>query len=152
MQTPNSSGAGYIRYVDYSRDYNPPLAPHPINYNRNSLYSPVPLNNVDPRFSAAYGNPYLRVPSNARSVQNLYGSGNLTGDSQTNNINTNAPPGNAVPPGSGAGYQNNNLNVKPNNKNVIYQNRNNLSSSKIQSQYVVLPQSGGQQGIQGTHI
>ncbi|XP_066905947.1 irregular chiasm C-roughest protein [Halyomorpha halys] len=40
---------GYVPYVDYSRDYNPP--PPPVT-------SSPPQ--VDPRFSAAYGNPYLR--------------------------------------------------------------------------------------------
>ncbi|CAG7732524.1 unnamed protein product [Allacma fusca] len=56
---------GYVPYVDYTRDYNPPLG-------RNSVYSggilggggghsPQYLNNVDPRYSATYGNPYLRT-------------------------------------------------------------------------------------------
>lgn len=51
-------------YVDYSRDYNPPVT-------RNSLYSGMNgggglqyLNNVDPRYSATYGNPYLRTSNN----------------------------------------------------------------------------------------
>ncbi|XP_073987777.1 irregular chiasm C-roughest protein-like isoform X2 [Rhodnius prolixus] len=54
---------GYVPYVDYSRDYNPP--PPPV--------TSAPNNNcggggggggggvgVDPRYSAVYGNPYLR--------------------------------------------------------------------------------------------
>ena len=67
---------GYVPYVDYSRDYNPPLG-------RNSLYSgglvaaagggvmvgggisPQYLNNVDPRYSATYGNPYLRTSNSS---------------------------------------------------------------------------------------
>ncbi|ODM98984.1 Irregular chiasm C-roughest protein [Orchesella cincta] len=54
---------GYVPYVDYTRDYNPP-------HTRNSIYNgqagalqspPQYLNNVDPRYSATYGNPYLRT-------------------------------------------------------------------------------------------
>ncbi|XP_074028127.1 irregular chiasm C-roughest protein isoform X2 [Leptinotarsa decemlineata] len=94
---------GYVPYVDYSRDYNPPMMQPPISSSldptRESLQStrlqlnslqahqiPVsgsglPLNDlsdlhvshqsmpngglpsIDPRFSAAYGNPYLRNPN-----------------------------------------------------------------------------------------
>lgn len=49
---------GYVPYVDYARDYNPPPPPtsgapniHPVNGGVG----------VDPRYSAAYGNPYLRA-------------------------------------------------------------------------------------------
>uniref|UniRef100_A0A1B6LJR2 Ig-like domain-containing protein n=2 Tax=Graphocephala atropunctata TaxID=36148 RepID=A0A1B6LJR2_9HEMI len=49
---------GYVPYVDYTREYNPP-APLPAGV------SPVPpaipeTTDVDPRYSAVYGNPYLR--------------------------------------------------------------------------------------------
>ncbi|CAG9840321.1 unnamed protein product [Diabrotica balteata] len=94
---------GYVPYVDYARDYNPPMMQPPISssldHTRESLQStrlqlnslqnhqlPVsgsslPLNDlsdlhlshqsipngglpsIDPRFSATYGNPYLRNPS-----------------------------------------------------------------------------------------
>ncbi|KAK6623398.1 hypothetical protein RUM43_009250 [Polyplax serrata] len=56
---------GYVPYVDYSRDYTPPA----VENNRDSTavangqhslrLSTVPTG-VDPRYSAAYGNPYLR--------------------------------------------------------------------------------------------
>lgn len=96
---------GYVPYVDYSRDYNPPMMQPPITSSldpaRESLQSTrlqlnslqahqlavssagtLPLNDlseihmatpqnipngglsaIDPRFSATYGNPYLRNPS-----------------------------------------------------------------------------------------
>ncbi|KAG5897978.1 hypothetical protein JTB14_013552 [Gonioctena quinquepunctata] len=85
---------GYVPYVDYSRDYNPPIMQPPISSSldtRESLQStrlqlnslqahqiPVsgnslPLSDlhipngglpsIDPRFSATYGNPYLRNPN-----------------------------------------------------------------------------------------
>lgn len=47
---------GYVPYVNYSRDYNPPAA-------LPSGVSPVPggdPDTIDPRYSAIYGNPYLR--------------------------------------------------------------------------------------------
>lgn len=37
---------GYVPFVDYSREYNPPLAPPRSN------------NYIDPQYSATYGNPY----------------------------------------------------------------------------------------------
>jgi hypothetical protein len=43
---------GYVPYVDYARDYNPPP---PLDSSRESIPSLV-----DPRYSAIYGNPYLR--------------------------------------------------------------------------------------------
>ncbi|RZF42205.1 hypothetical protein LSTR_LSTR004354 [Laodelphax striatellus] len=54
-KTDGQNNNGYVPYVDYSRDYNPPPPP------------PAPTsvaattNGVDPRYSAAYGNPYLRT-------------------------------------------------------------------------------------------
>ncbi|XP_066254546.1 irregular chiasm C-roughest protein [Euwallacea similis] len=89
---------GYVPYVDYSRDYNPPLMQPPISTSMgseslqstrlqlNSLQghhlsgggngNTLPLNDlsdlhlsngsipgIDPRFSATYGNPYLRNPN-----------------------------------------------------------------------------------------
>lgn len=87
---------GYVPYVDYSRDYNPPMIHPPISsldqtrLQLNSLQShqiPVSVSNlplsdlndihmapnqiipngnipgIDPRFSATYGNPYLRNPN-----------------------------------------------------------------------------------------
>ncbi|XP_045462512.1 irregular chiasm C-roughest protein-like isoform X1 [Harmonia axyridis] len=87
---------GYVPYVDYSRDYNPPMMQPPITsmdptinqstrLQLNSLQShqlssganslqlndiPMSMPNgglpslgIDPRFSATYGNPYLRSSS-----------------------------------------------------------------------------------------
>ncbi|XP_054285221.1 irregular chiasm C-roughest protein-like [Macrosteles quadrilineatus] len=52
----NNQNNGYVAYLDYSRDYSPPT-PLPAGV------SPVPSDNtVDPRYSAVYGNPYLRHP------------------------------------------------------------------------------------------
>lgn len=72
---------GYIPYVDYSRDYNPPVAPTlQLNASRDSgLYgsSPQSLNDlgqgIDPRFRAGYANPYLRTSqSNLPPPQGVY--------------------------------------------------------------------------------
>ncbi|CAN8014760.1 unnamed protein product [Ixodes persulcatus] len=59
---------GYIPYVDYARDYNPPAPSLQLNASRDSgLYgsSPQSLNDlgqgIDPRFRAGYANPYLRT-------------------------------------------------------------------------------------------
>lgn len=87
---------GYVPYVDYSRDYNPPMMQPPISSSvgeslqstrlqLNSLQAhqltggSIPLNDmtqniittsgmsslgpIDPRYSATYGNPYLRGSS-----------------------------------------------------------------------------------------
>ncbi|CAG9816167.1 unnamed protein product [Phaedon cochleariae] len=69
---------GYVPYVDYSRDYTPPTMQPPIcpalesaHSARLQLADPPHLSlsangglpGVDPRFSAAYGNPYLRSGS-----------------------------------------------------------------------------------------
>jgi hypothetical protein len=62
---------GYVPFVDYSRDYNPP-----IELTRNSIYGSHILpphtsattmlnSNIDPRYSATYGNPYLRTSTNS---------------------------------------------------------------------------------------
>uniref|UniRef100_A0A1B6DD38 Ig-like domain-containing protein n=1 Tax=Clastoptera arizonana TaxID=38151 RepID=A0A1B6DD38_9HEMI len=56
-KTDGQNNNGYVPYVDYSRDYNPPPPP------ANVIGVQVPngdISGVDPRFSAAYGNPYLR--------------------------------------------------------------------------------------------
>lgn len=73
---------GYIPYVDYSRDYNPPpvAASLQLNASRDSgLYgsSPQSLNDlgqgIDPRFRAGYANPYLRTSqSNLPPPQGVY--------------------------------------------------------------------------------
>ena len=130
----NNSSAGYIQYVDYSREYNPPPPPPPINYNRNSIYSAAPtLNNVDPRYSATYGNPYLRLPSNNKNQSANSGGG---GTAQTNpNLNNS---------------------IGNNNKNAMYgqvgNNRSNPRNSNINSQYIMVPQTDTKFGVQGTHI
>ncbi|KAJ1521076.1 hypothetical protein ONE63_002782 [Megalurothrips usitatus] len=65
---------GYVPYVDYSRDYTPPpslsLLPPLSSMEAAHLGIPSsplgalgPLACVDPRYSAAYGNPYLRSSS-----------------------------------------------------------------------------------------
>lgn len=54
---------GYVPYVDYTRDYNPPP---PVESSRESLSavtsvaSVTGVPSIDPRYSAVYGNPYLR--------------------------------------------------------------------------------------------
>nr|CAH7764369.1 unnamed protein product [Callosobruchus chinensis] len=69
---------GYVPYVDYARDYTPPSAQPAVSQacvvTSESLQSArlqlLPLGelpnggppSVDPRFSATYGNPYLRQP------------------------------------------------------------------------------------------
>ena len=66
---PDVISTGYISYGHYVRDYNPPSGPETY---RNKIYEsngnqnlPTPaqpsvLNVSDPRFSATYGNPYLK--------------------------------------------------------------------------------------------
>lgn len=57
---------GYVPYVDYQRDYNPP----PLNETRNSFYGGIAR--VDPRYQAAYANPYLRSPSSTLPPPQAY--------------------------------------------------------------------------------
>ncbi|KAF4523433.1 hypothetical protein B566_EDAN010366 [Ephemera danica] len=72
-KTDGQNNNGYVPFVDYSRDYNPP-----IELQRNSIYSgshilppqvstaTTMLNStIDPRYSATYGNPYLRTSTNS---------------------------------------------------------------------------------------
>ncbi|KAE8737474.1 hypothetical protein FOCC_FOCC017062 [Frankliniella occidentalis] len=64
---------GYVPYVDYSRDYTPPpslslltpLDAHAAHLGLPAAHATLssPLACVDPRYSAAYGNPYLRTSS-----------------------------------------------------------------------------------------
>ncbi|CAL4130583.1 unnamed protein product [Meganyctiphanes norvegica] len=147
---PNNARGDYVQYVDYnSRDYNPPPPPPPANYNRNSAYSAAPLNNVDPRYSAAYGNPYLRIPSstNPAAVQNPYGTTgtkNIEPGVSTNQNFYNVPPNNTL----------NNMNQ---NNIATYgqigQNRNNLrSSGNMNNQYIMVPQGEPRHAVLGTHI
>ncbi|XP_014206544.1 irregular chiasm C-roughest protein-like [Copidosoma floridanum] len=81
-----SNNNGYVPYVDYSRDYMPPTSQGGMGASRESLSriassgilgskkiglssvnlggTPTPTNAptiIDPRFSATYGNPYLRM-------------------------------------------------------------------------------------------
>ncbi|XP_039280825.1 irregular chiasm C-roughest protein isoform X2 [Nilaparvata lugens] len=57
-KTDGQNNNGYVPYVDYSRDYNPPPPPPAPT----SVASSVTTGGgVDPRYSAAYGNPYLRI-------------------------------------------------------------------------------------------
>ncbi|KAK7788833.1 hypothetical protein R5R35_012822 [Gryllus longicercus] len=51
---------GYVPYVDYSRDFNPPP---PTTLGIESSRESLTMPNIDPRYSAAYGNPYLRNSS-----------------------------------------------------------------------------------------
>ncbi|XP_054285218.1 irregular chiasm C-roughest protein-like isoform X3 [Macrosteles quadrilineatus] len=56
-KTDGQNNNGYVPYVDYARDYNPPPPP------TSGAPTIQPANGgvgVDPRYSAAYGNPYLR--------------------------------------------------------------------------------------------
>ncbi|XP_067007432.1 irregular chiasm C-roughest protein isoform X2 [Anabrus simplex] len=50
---------GYVPYADYSRDYNPQPPPPPATTLESSRES-LTVQSIDPRYSAAYGNPYLR--------------------------------------------------------------------------------------------
>jgi len=72
----------YVPYVDYARDYNPAFGA--INNSQASLYSSnphagingmngIPLTGIDPRFSAAYGNPYLRSSTSSLPPPHLNG-------------------------------------------------------------------------------
>ncbi|XP_069956837.1 irregular chiasm C-roughest protein isoform X2 [Cherax quadricarinatus] len=159
----NNNSGGYVQYVDYSRDYNPP--PPPLNYNRNSSCSTgPPLNNVDPRYSAAYGNPYLRVPSSARSAQNIYGStGGIEygimppGAGTTHSSDTGSTPQNLYAVGALQNLNNNlnNMTVSSNSNTYghIGQSRNNLrSSANTNNHYIMVPQTDSRHGVHGTHI
>lgn len=147
---PSNNSGGYVQYVDYnSRDYNPPPPP-PVNYNRNSIYSTTPLNNIDPRYSAAYGNPYLRIPSTSPAAvpppQSIYGTttSNKNLDTAANQNIYNVPPNNTL----------NNMNQ--NNTGTYGQigtNRNNLrSSTNMNNQYIMVPQGEPRNTVHGTHI
>jgi hypothetical protein len=59
---------GYVPYGAYVRDFNPPFpGPDSSGYvTHKSL-----LNVSDPRYSAAYGNPYLRQVRNCLCSYNL---------------------------------------------------------------------------------
>ncbi|XP_050708930.1 irregular chiasm C-roughest protein-like [Eriocheir sinensis] len=159
-EQPNNTSGGYIKY--YSRDYDPPPPPPPLSFHRNSIYTttnapPTALNNVDPRYSAAYGNPYLKVPSLGRGgTPTLYGSsgGGLDGGTVTGGVPQS--PQQAMYTGGGAqGHSmNNNNNNALNNTSAIYgQNRNNLRlSANLNNQYITVPQGDGRHGVHGTHI
>ena len=76
-----SNNNGYVPYVDYTRDYLPPTTPgigssgeslsripvsgilgsKKIGFSSSNLEStPTQTTIIDPRYSATYGNPYLR--------------------------------------------------------------------------------------------
>lgn len=77
-ETQNNNG--YIPYVDYSRDYNPPPSSVQLTPSRDTTYdsaSHQSLNDlapiVDPRYNAGYANPYLRTSqSNLPPPQGVY--------------------------------------------------------------------------------
>lgn len=79
LKSETQNNNGYIPYVDYSLDYNPP-PPLQLNASRDSgLYgsSPQSLNDlgqgIDPRYRAGYANPYLRTSqSNLPPPQGVY--------------------------------------------------------------------------------
>ncbi|XP_059484778.1 irregular chiasm C-roughest protein-like [Neocloeon triangulifer] len=48
LKTDGANNNGYVPFVDYSREYNPPLAPPRNNY-------------IDPQYSATYGNRFARA-------------------------------------------------------------------------------------------
>ena len=78
---PDVISTGYISYGHYVRDYNPPAG---VANNRNTIYEtnvnqtvlpPVStsvLNVSDPRFSATYGNPYLKQVPNIYLISCTY--------------------------------------------------------------------------------
>ncbi|XP_045108723.1 irregular chiasm C-roughest protein-like isoform X2 [Portunus trituberculatus] len=153
----NNTSGGYIKY--YSRDYDPPPPP-PLSFNRNSIYTTnqgggAALNNVDPRYSAAYGNPYLRVPSRT-GTQGIYGSsGGLDTGTVTGGMSQPPQPSLFVTAASQPHIMNNNNNNNTlNNTSAIYgQNRNNLRlSANLNNQYITMPQGDGRNSVHGTHI
>merc|ERR1712071_637475 len=76
-KTEGHNNNGYVPYVDYGRDYNPAFGG--INNSQSLLYSTnphtngIPLTGIDPRFSAAYGNPYLRSSTSSLPPPHLNG-------------------------------------------------------------------------------
>lgn len=78
---------GYIPYVDYQRDYNPPALQN------GPPYAPQPIaNGIDPRYQAGYANPYLRTatsnlpPPHTASTVGLAGGGQMPRPSGTQYI------------------------------------------------------------------
>ena len=64
---PDVIDTGYVPYGNTLRDYNPPLGPQhesPYGGIANPAMARGVLNVSDPRFSATYGNPYLRQGTN----------------------------------------------------------------------------------------
>lgn len=66
---PDLISNGYVPYGTYVRDYNPPFPPSDSQTSLHSASQLAPnhrhstiLNVSDPRYSATYGNPYLRSP------------------------------------------------------------------------------------------
>ncbi len=63
---------GYVPYGHYVREFSPPMNNNggrdsplyssggTLSHQHQQAQSPPPLNVVDPRFSAKYGNPYLK--------------------------------------------------------------------------------------------
>lgn len=108
---------GYVPYVDYSRDYNPPPPPP----------APTSTTTVDPRYSAAYGNPYLRN----------VGSPNLPPPT--------GPPL-APPPPPYSAVRNGNANTNNSSRLPL------PSSPTSQPQYITTQQATIKRGTLATHV
>jgi len=92
---PDLISSGYVPYGTYVRDYNPPFPPSDSQTSLHSASQLAPnnrhstiLNVTDPRYSATYGNPYLRSPpkhsqystfSPTESSSTVYPSSNCNG-------------------------------------------------------------------------
>ncbi|XP_060519888.1 irregular chiasm C-roughest protein [Cylas formicarius] len=173
---------GYVPYVDYSRDYNPPMMQPPtsLDPSRESLQSTrlqlnslqahqmsmstsgMPLNDlsdlhvsqangvipgIDPRFSATYGNPYLRNTSVGLPTPNT-----------ANPVATPAPPpysrdNSRLAIGSSAM-----ITASANVVNTVVANGSNGSMPQVTrlpnsptSQYIV-PNSTMKRGTMATHV
>jgi len=174
-----------VPYVDYSRDYNPPVSRslynggsgHHVNGGVTSPHGGNPyLNNVDPRYSATYGNPYLRTSNSSLPPPHSGGGGNspnshplahlshglhnhLNNQISHNQIGT--PTTSAGPPpftssttGSTSPHSHNNT---LSNSNNPYGMRNggvahHRGSSTPSPQYIVPSQSQLKPGTLATHV
>ena len=66
------SNNGYVPYVDYAKDYNPPSSVHSSHNTSPNITATNYHNSLDMRFSANYGNPFLR---NSPTVPSLLPNG-----------------------------------------------------------------------------
>lgn len=69
-KTDGHNNNGYVPYVDYAKDYNPPASVHSSHTGSPSITATNfhATTTLDTRFSAAYGNPYLRSTNSPTST------------------------------------------------------------------------------------